>query len=86
MIDTKKPSRKREGFFVFAAAARRWGLGFNPSGRCETPYGEHAAPHELRSGKEDDENDQFLEGVGGNGVAYPLTDERPGHHRSRGKG
>jgi hypothetical protein len=33
----------------------------------------------LCSGEEHNEDHQFLEGVGGNGVADLLTDERPGH-------
>ena len=39
--------------------------------------GEHAFPNQLRSRQEHREDNQFLEGVGGNGVAHLLTDDIP---------
>src|SRR5262249_133207 len=61
MTNTKALAETR-GLFVFVPAERQG----------STPHGEHAVPNELRSGQEHHEDNQFLEGIGRNGIAYLL--------------
>ena len=71
----ENPPRETAAGFLFLRRYRR------PARSAE-----HAFQNELRSGQEHHKDNQFLEGIGRNGVAQLLTDEHSRHDGSRGEG